>query len=153
MSTRLPATRAVLLAALLATACTGLHAAPTKERKTMLLEIPHAAQFRFTGPMGDRIAANVDNWLLRAPLANPGMIEMFRVRDRQPVPDLVPWAGEFIGKYLITAIQACRMTPDPRLKPFVADLIAEFIATRADDGYLGPFRKDERLLGHWDLWG
>jgi DUF1680 family protein len=81
------------------------------------------------------------------------MIEMFRVRDRQPAPDLVPWAGEFIGKYLISAIQACRMVDDPRLKPFVADQIAEFIGTQAKDGYLGPFRKQERLLGHWDLWG
>ena len=153
MSTRCPAACAALLSALVAIACTGLQASPAKERKPMLLEIPSAAQFRFTGPMGDRIAANVDNWLLRAPLANPGLIEMFRVRDRQPVPDLVPWAGEFIGKYLISAIQACRMTDDRRLKPFVAETIAEFIATQAEDGYLGPFRKDERLLGHWDLWG
>ena len=32
-------------------------------------------------------------------------------------------------------------------------LIPELISTQADDGYLGPFRKEERLLGHWDLWG
>src|SRR5437867_1121090 len=68
------------------------------------------ARWRFGGVLGQRIDANVDNWLLRAPTANPGMIEMFRVRDRAPTPNLVPWAGEFVGKYLMSAIQALRMT-------------------------------------------
>ena len=49
-----------------------------------------AAKFEFQGPIGDRIKANVDNWLVRAPEANPGMLEMFRMRDREPVPQLTP---------------------------------------------------------------
>ena len=114
--------------------------------------LPHA-RFEFTGPIGERIHANLDNWLLRAPQANPGMLEMFRVRDRQPVPQLVPWAGEFVGKYLISAVQALRMSDDPRLRQQVSNVVAELIATQADDGYLGPFPKDIRLLKNWDLWG
>ena len=82
-----------------------------------------AARFEFQGPVGDRIKANVDNWLLRAPEANPGMLEMFRLRDREPVPQLVPWAGEFVGKYLISAVQALRMSDDPRLRRQVADVV------------------------------
>src|SRR5262245_55555095 len=74
------------------------------------------AHWRFGGVLGQRIDANIDNWLLRAPTANPGMIEMFRVRDRTPTPNLVPWAGEFVGKYLISAIQTLRMTDNPVLK-------------------------------------
>ena len=111
------------------------------------------AHFRFGGPMGERIDANVDNWLVRAPTANPGMLEMFRVRDREPVPQLVPWAGEFVGKYLISAIQARRLSRDTQLDATLRQVVSELISTQADDGYLGPFRKDERLLGHWDLWG
>src|SRR5438552_8339664 len=111
------------------------------------------ARFKFVGPAGQRVEANVDNWLLRAPQANPGMLEMFRVRDRQPVPQLVPWAGEFVGKYLISAVQALRMTDDPRLRLQVSNVVAAFIATQAEDGYLGPFPKDIRLLKNWDLWG
>ncbi len=103
--------------------------------------------------MGERIQANLENWLLTAPDANPGMIEMFRIRDRKPKPELVPWAGEFVGKYLISAIQAMRMTDDPRLPILLKRVVAELVATQADDGYLGPFRKEERLLGNWDLWG
>jgi len=112
-----------------------------------------AARFEFRGPVGERVKANVENWLLRAPQSNPGMIQMFRVRDRQPVPQLVPWAGEFVGKYLISAVQALRMSDDPRLREQVRAVVQEFIATQAEDGYLGPFPKKDRLLKNWDLWG
>jgi len=138
-----------MLALLLINAATAF----AQERPAMPMEMPTSAHFHFGGPLGDRVQANLDNWLLRAPLANLGMVEMFRRRDRKPVPELVPWAGEFVGKYLISAVQACRMTDDPRLEPFVAGVLKELISTQAEDGYLGPFRKEERLLGHWDLWG
>ena len=104
--------------------------------------LPHG-QFRFTGPVGERVEANLDNWLLRAPQSNPGMLEMFQMRDRQPVPQLVPWAGEFVGKYLISAVQALRMTDDPRLFVQVSNVVTAFIATQAEDGYLGPFPKHD----------
>jgi len=117
------------------------------------LDTAPGTEFRFQGPLGERIRANVSSWLLAAPDANPGMLEMFRVRDRLPPPNLVPWAGEFIGKYLISAIQALAMTDDARLRPYIERVVRAFIETQADDGYLGPFRKEERLLGHWDLWG
>ncbi|MBN1417126.1 MAG: hypothetical protein JXP34_00005, partial [Planctomycetes bacterium] len=81
------------------------------------LDAPPGIELRVRGPLGERIDANVRNWLLIAPDANPGMIEMFRVRDRQPPPNLVPWAGEFIGKYLISSIQALALSDDPRLRP------------------------------------
>ncbi len=103
--------------------------------------------------MGERVRANVENWLLRAPQANPGIIEMFRMRDRQPVPRLTPWAGEFAGKYLISAVQALRMSDEPRLRAQVEALVAQWTESQAEDGYLGPFPKQERLLKHWDLWG
>jgi hypothetical protein len=111
------------------------------------------ATFKFEGALGQRIDANVNQWLLRAPQANPGLLEMFRVRDRQPVPKLVPWAGEFVGKYLLSAIQALRLSEDPALRQQVRSVIAELTATQAEDGYLGPFPKASRLRGNWDLWG
>ena len=140
----------ILLSALLAL---NTLAQPGPERGALRFDSQPAAQFRFTGPIGQRVHANVDNWLLRAPQSNPGMLEMFRVRDRQPVPQLVPWAGEFVGKYLISAVQALRMSDDPRLFQQVSNVVHAFITTQADDGYLGPFPKDIRLLKNWDLWG
>ena len=52
-------------------------------------------RFDFSGVMGERVRANTDHWLVRAPAANPGLLAMFHLRDRKPVPNLVPWAGEF----------------------------------------------------------
>lgn len=128
-------------------------AQPPKELGPLTFrEIPDA-RYAFHGPVGDRIQANVDHWLLRAPQANPGMLAMFQRRDRQPPPQLVPWAGEFVGKYLISAIQASRLTYDPRLTGQVSTVVSAFVGTQADDGYLGPFPREERLLKHWDLWG
>ncbi len=115
--------------------------------------VPPVSTFRFEGVVGQRVDANLDRWLLRAPVANPGLLSMFRLRDRQPQPDIMPWAGEFVGKYLISAIQAMRMTDDERLKATVESVVDELARCQADDGYLGPFPQDQRLLKHWDLWG
>ena len=130
---------------------TSLHAGETKGR--LAADFDPAGKYEFGGLVGRRIEANVDGWLVRAPVANPGMLEMFRLRDRQPRPQLVPWAGEFVGKYLISAIQAMRMSDDERLNQTVRAVIQQLIASQAEDGYLGPFPKDTRLLANWDLWG
>jgi DUF1680 family protein len=127
--------------------------AAVREKGTLSLRSCDNARFQFGGALGARIDANVDEWLLRAPQANPGMLEMFRVRDRQPVPNLAPWAGEFVGKYLISAIQALRMSPNPALRQQISNVVAELISAQAWDGYLGPFPKATRLRGNWDLWG
>lgn len=123
------------------------------DRGSLRLESLPQARFRFRGPVGARIAANVEQWLLCAPRANPGMLEMFRLRDRHPPPQLVPWAGEFAGKYLCSAVPALRQTDQPALQAHLSNFVAQLLATQADDGYLGPFPRAERLLGHWDLWG
>jgi DUF1680 family protein len=128
-------------------------AAPVADKGALTFHSCDGARFHFGGMLGARIDANVAEWLLRAPQANPGMLEMFRVRDRQPVPNLVPWAGEFVGKYLISAIQALRMSDNLALRQQVSNVVAELISTQADDGYLGPFPQATRLRGNWDLWG
>lgn len=109
--------------------------------------------WRFSGEIGRRIDANVANWLLRVPDSSPGLLDMFHRRDRQLSGGaLVPWAGEFAGKYLISAVQACRMSDDPALRPYIADFVEALIASQAPNGYLGAFAESEQLLGQWDLW-
>ncbi len=142
----LPALSVVLLLHPALAAPEGASAMLTQDRAV-------GAAFRFGGPMGDRIEANIDNWLLVAPDANPGFVEFFRLRVRQTNPDFVPWAGEFAGKYLVSLVQATRMTGDPRLGARAASFVADLLSRQDEDGYLGPFPREERLLGHWDLWG
>jgi len=130
-----------------------LSAGPIEERGRLRLELIPGARFRFEGMVGQRVEANVENWLIVAPKNNPGLLDMFARRDSGETPDLVPWAGEFVGKYLISGVQAMRMSEDPRLRETLQGVVDRLVELQAEDGYLGPWPKEERLLGHWDLWG
>ena len=147
--------RSVRLAALLAIVVVSdgtATASAVREAGEARLRPIAGTRFEFEGHVGGRIQANLEQWLLTAPDANPGLTGMLRVRDREPAPDLVPWAGEFVGKYLLSAIPMCRMVRSDQLEQTLRRVVDEVMAAQ-DDGYIGPFRKAERLLGHWDLWG
>ena len=128
---------------------------------SLALERPQGARYTFHGFMGQRLAGNLEQWLLIAPQANPAMVEMFRDRDRLPRRDLLPWAGEFAGKYLTSAVGAYRLSRDERLRAQLDRFVDELIATQAPDGYMGPYPQHERLTGKtadgqhalWDVWG
>ena len=117
---------------------------------------------RFDGYYGHRLAANIANWLIPAPAANPSMIQMFRNRDRTPPEIIVPWYGEFPGKYLTSAATAYRISKDPVLLQTAEKLIAELAEVQDRDGYLGPHPESERMVGAaraeiggnklWDPW-
>ena len=132
--------------------------------------IPHqlhrvaAAQYAFDGWLDDYLRNVSEHWVKTAPTANPGMLEMFRDRDRRPLRDMMVWAGEFAGKYLTGAVQLLRLTGDKQLKAMLKDFVAELIACQASDGYLGPWPKGHHLTGTapnqpgriiatWDAWG
>lgn len=124
------------------------------------LHSAHGAQYQLQGFVQQRLRNNVEHWLLSAPEANPAMLQMFRDRDRQPRRDLVPWAGEFAGKYLTSAVLALRLSEDERLRAYVSAFVRDLIATQDPDGYLGSAPRDQRLTGKtlagdalWDIWG
>ncbi|MDP7398765.1 MAG: DUF3179 domain-containing (seleno)protein [Lentisphaeria bacterium] len=123
------------------------------------------------GIFGDYLKAVSDQWLKTAPQGNPGMLEMFRDRDRRPLRDMVQWAGEFAGKYLTSAVQTLRLTGDPGLKGQVEMFVGELMTLQADNGYLGAWpsewamtnlapnfvhdtaEEDRKGEGTWDTWG
>ena len=133
--------------------------APPRRRVAAVLEVPHIQSMRVDGPLGRRAEANVRHWLLVADKGNPAMLQIFRDRDRKPPRDLVPWAGEFAGKYLISAVQALRLCKgaetDAALRQHIAAFADALIATQSSDGYLGPVPTAEGMTGkdRWDLWG
>ena len=109
---------------------------------TTCTRIP-ATTYEIDGVLGDYLAAVSERWLKIAPLANPGMLEMFRRRNRLPHAEQVPWAGEFAGKYLTAAVQVLRLTGDAELHDLLEGFVGELASLQAADGYLGPW-PDER---------
>lgn len=115
---------------------------------------------RIDGLVGNYLTSITEQWLLVAPRANPGMLEMFRDRDASPLREMEPWAGEFAGKYLTGAAQVLRVTNEPRLKAWLKDFVHILIGLQDPDGYLGPWPRACRLTntnsaggGTWDTWG
>ena len=139
-----------------------------------LLDALPEAEFALGGGMGGRLQALIENWILPTPEANPAILEMFRNRDRKPLHNMVPWAGEFAGKYLTHAVQILRLTRNEELERHLCLFVKELTALQAEDGYLGPWPKKCRLTGNapncfgnsdlynpdppgpiptWDAWG
>ena len=148
--------RQSLVFAVLATALISSHASlggEIEEQGVLVLDRVPKPKFRLAGPVGERVKRNVDHWLTEAPKNNPGLLDMFARRDAGGKLDLVPWAGEFVGKYLISGVQAMRFSDDPRLRQTLQNVVDRLVELQAEDGYLGPWPKNERLRGHWDLWG
>jgi len=118
---------------------------------------------RIGGFVGDYLNGITEQWLLVAPKANPAMLEMFRDRDATPLREMVPWAGEFAGKYLTGAVQVLRATGDPSLKTWLKEFVRILVSLQGSDGYLGPWPSKHRLTNHapncwggrptWDTWG
>jgi DUF1680 family protein len=121
-------------------------------------------RFTLAGSLAVYLRGVSEQWLRVAPDANPAMLEMFRDRDTLPYREMVPWAGEFAGKYLTSAVQVLRVTGDPALRAYLAAFVEELLPLQAEDGYLGPWPAFARLRnrvvypdGHssrtWDTWG
>ena len=92
------------------------------------------------------------------------MLAMFADRDRKPYRDLLPWSGEFAGKYLTGASQVYQATNDPALRKSLEAFVERLLPLQDAGGYFGPFAKENRLTGQapniqgkpgptWDAWG
>jgi hypothetical protein len=67
-------------------------------------------EFHMGGQTGKLAGNIVENWLIGLRETNPAIIDMFRDREITPYRDLLPWSGEFAGKYLTSAYFIYRMT-------------------------------------------
>ncbi len=121
-------------------------------------------EFKLGGCLAPYLSGITEQWLKVVPSANPGMLEMYADRDCRPYRDLVPWAGEFSGKYLTGAVQVLRLTRDPDLKRTLEGFVKELMSLQDKDGYLGPWPADSHVTNKvvypdgrvhwtWDTWG
>jgi DUF1680 family protein len=116
-------------------------------------------RLELAGTVNDYTQAVINNWLLRVPHDNPAILEMFADREKMPYRDLLPWSGEFAGKYLTGLTQVLELTGDKRLHERGQAFVDQLIALQTEEGYLGPYSKEYQLTGRnakghgtWDLW-
>jgi DUF1680 family protein len=155
-----PWTKIVL--AVLVIAAPALAEGPVAPRVPAKFDRPTDAIYDLAGPIHAQVQGVIDNWLLLAPDQNPAMLDMFADRDKQPYRNLLPWSGEFVGKYITSSTQMIRLTHDAALQAAVQKLVDRLVTLQDEDGYLGPFPKSARLTGKapkvqfdatWDAWG
>ena len=101
-----------------------------------------------------RLLENItEKWLLGICGTNPAILAMFCERDQKPYRELLPWSGEFAGKYLTGAYHTHCLTGDKRLFDYAERFIGELISYIAQDGYIGCFPEAGAMTaGTWDAW-
>lgn len=115
------------------------------------LDLPADLSFVPGGWVGERLRAVIDHWLVPTPVVDEGIVEMFAHRDDTAFHG-DPWCGEFVGKYLIGAVQALRMGDDPTLGHTVARVVRRLVEIQR--GELAAHRgADLTMPLAWDLWG
>ena len=122
------------------------------------------ADYKLQGYLNHYAVEVTKNWLLTAPEKNPGIFSQIANRNQKPYKDLLPWSGEFTGKYLTGAVQILRLTGDKELRDYLQKFTGKLIALQAENGYLGVFPTETELTGKyafgekpditgtWDTW-
>lgn len=128
-----------------------------------MLRKPDLKTMRMNGETGKLADKIIHNWLLGLRESNPAILDMFRDRELLPYRDLLPWSGEFAGKYITGAYYIYQITRDELLFRYITGFIDEMLTYQDDNGYLGCYRKDCQLTGAysqnpqetgvtWDSW-
>lgn len=123
----------------------------------------NSARLRMLGPTGKLVSNIEKNFLIGIEDSNPAILTVFRDRDTLPYRSLLPWSGEFAGKYLTSCAYAYRVTGNGELYDRVLGFIGKLLGYQAEDGYLGCFTEECRLSGKfqtlaeeacgtWDSW-
>ena len=113
-------------------------------------DLMHTVRMRSSRPMGitGQLAENITkNWLMGLRETNPGILDMFHERDMLPYREMLPWLGEFPGKYITGAYYIYRLTLNRALYDYIITFIEELMECQAEDGYLGVFSRECRLTG------
>jgi DUF1680 family protein len=135
-----------------------------------VLNRPDGVRYELGGVLQNYLGAIIQNCLLEMPERNPAILDMFCTRDETPYRSLLPWSGEFAGKYLTGAVQIYRLTGNAALKEYLARFLSKLIFLQDKTGYLGPFPPVNRLSPElppietrthngaawkapWDAWG
>lgn len=98
-------------------------------------------------PVGTLIDNIIDNWLIGIRESNPAILDMLKYPDKKPSRRLLPWSGEFAGKYVTCSVLLYKLTKNPKLYAYLKSFIAELISCQKENGYMGCWPADCQLSG------
>ncbi|MGN0201845.1 MAG: beta-L-arabinofuranosidase domain-containing protein [Candidatus Cryptobacteroides sp.] len=118
-----------------------------------LLQLPASAgtpgdggiRTRIGGFVGERIEACLDGRVLAQDCNE--IVEPFRHKE-----DSLSWQTEFVGKWMLGAIDLYEYSGNPALLAKISEAAEELVKTRQEDGYIGNYTREARLR-RWDIWG
>lgn len=113
---------------------------------TLIKDALRVAEYaEMKGFIGNRLNLCYQNRILAQ---NPEhLLEPFRHRTETHL-----WQSEFWGKWFTSAVLAYRYRPEPPLMDVLQTAVESLIATQTPDGYIGNYKKENRLE-EWDIWG
>ena len=104
-----------------------------------------ASKETIEGVIGQRLMSSYNNRILTQDAEY--LIEPFKHRNETNL-----WQSEFWGKWFTSALLAYKYHPTAELKKKLDDAVTGLIATQTEDGYIGNYKKENRLQ-QWDIWG
>ena len=97
------------------------------------------------GYLGNRIDECIEEFIINRDVSD--LLLPFNSRNETYL-----WQSEFLGKWLLSAIDAYKYNPREDLFNKIKKSVYGLIATQDDEGYIGNYRKDHRFQ-QWDIWG
>ncbi len=120
-----------------------------------------SGNWKFTGHLGTRIDTFTEA-RLRSDFARHTIhdetVEAFRQRiDDRMEQDTGYWQGEFWGKWILSAVRACRYYEDDALRSTIRRSVGDIIDTQAPDGYIGTYHDPDFMRSidgnrNWNVW-
>lgn len=114
--------------------------------KEKLSPLP-ALHMQMQDAVGRLVDNVIDNWLIGIRQSNPAILDMLKDPDQKPGRHLLPWSGEFAGKYVTCSVLLWRLTRNEKLYAYLKGFISELISCQRENGYMGCWPTDCQLSG------
>ena len=112
------------------------------------LKGPAMKDIRIGGRVGEMFDRHIANGML-----TKDVDAYAAVFDRRALDKKGPWAGEFWGKWMMTAVPAQAYSGNAELKEKIERTLNYVLENQYDDGYIGDLSKDRRFgTEDWDIW-
>lgn len=116
--------------------------------RARLLKGPGMRDIKIGGRVGEMFDRHIVNGMVKKDAD-----AYASVFSRERIGKLGPWAGEYWGKWMISAVPAQAYSGNAALKEKIDRTVNYVLANQYDDGYIGDVPEKKRFSqDDWDIW-